>query len=179
MKVKNLVLGIAIFVVAIIVGVTGISTIYERPEYEDFCPFLTTEESCVEFGGNWVNYEDTVKVPRDGVSGYCDVYSTKCQDKYDESNRDYYKKIFLTALPLGIVFIILGVLVFGLETVGAGLAAGGIGIIIYGIGGFWRYTDNWLRFVISLVGLLILIWLAYWFNKNHTEKSKKVRKKRR
>jgi len=43
--------------------------------------------------------------------------------------------------------------------------AGGAGTLVYGAGGYWRYADNWLKFVLSLVGLVALIIFAYWFNK--------------
>jgi len=60
-----------------------------------------------------------------------------------------------------------GAMIFGLEIVGAGLMLGGTGIIVYGTGTYWRFTDDWMKFAISLVGLVVLIGVAYWFNKNN------------
>jgi len=68
-------------------------------------------------------------------------------------------------LPLGIIIIAIGALVFGLEFVGAGLMFGGVGIIVYGVGGFWRFAQDWLKFSLSAVGLVILIYLAYLMTK--------------
>ncbi|MEK6741581.1 MAG: hypothetical protein AABX68_00125, partial [Nanoarchaeota archaeon] len=82
------------------------------------------------------------------------------------------KKIFITALPLGIVIIFLGAVVFGLEAVGAGLMAGGIAVMIYGAGSYWRFTDDWLKFLLSLAGLIIVIWMSYYFNRKFGKKKK-------
>ena len=76
-------------------------------------------------------------------------------------------------MPLGIIIIAAGALIFGLEAVGAGLMGGGVGVILWGVGGFWQFAQNWLKFVLSLLGLIILIWLAYYFNKKFGEKKKK------
>ena len=39
-----------------------------------------------------------------------------------------------------------------------------------GTDGFWRFADDWLKFLLSLVGLVVLIWLAYYFNKKFEKK---------
>ncbi|MBU3906687.1 MAG: hypothetical protein KKA64_00370 [Nanoarchaeota archaeon] len=165
MNIKNIVLGIAIFVVTIIVMVSGVNTLYKQPQYNDYCNesvnvFINNSEACIDAGGRW----NPDYGPKPTVQGFCDLYS-KCRLEFDTANEEFYKKVFLTAIPIGIVVIILGALIFGLEVVGAGLMAGGIGTIIYGVGGYWRYTENWMRFVISLIGLIALIWVAYYFNR--------------
>lgn len=174
--IKNVVLGAAIFILTLFVGIYGMSTLYgESPKYEIYCPQnLTTITSCHDFGGTWMNttqdpYSAKPIPParESGVSseiGYCNVYIV-CQPKFESAEKLYYKKLFLTSLPFGIVLIALGAFVFGLESVGAGLMIGGIGIIIYGTGSYWRFTDDWLKFTLSLIGLIILIWLAYYANK--------------
>ena len=70
----------------------------------------------------------------------------------------------MVALPLGIIIIIIGAFVFGLEAVGAGLMGGGVGTILYGVGGYWRYSADLMKFLLSLVGLIVVIYVAYWFN---------------
>tara|TARA_Y100000034_G_C6749373_1_gene332976 strand:+ start:263 stop:556 length:294 start_codon:yes stop_codon:yes gene_type:complete len=84
--------------------------------------------------------------------------------EHESAQEKYSKNLFLIALPLGIVIIALGAFVFGLESVGAGLMGGGVGIILYGVGAFWRFADDWLKFILSLIGLVAVIGLAYWFN---------------
>ena len=41
---------------------------------------------------------------------------------------------------------------------------GGIGTLIFGVGEYWSYADNWLKFIISLIGLIAIIGITYWFN---------------
>ena len=176
---KNIVLGIAIFILTIFVGIYGISTLYGvEPQYDKYCPNINNENECIEFGGTWTSNTqlvidqrgETKPVPTQG--GYCDTY-TKCQPIYEAAQRAYYKKVFLTALPLGVVVIALGALIFGLESVGAGLMAGGVGILIYGAGNYWRFADDWLKFVLSLIGLVLVIALAYYFNRKWMKKGRR------
>ncbi|MEK6895206.1 MAG: hypothetical protein AABX48_01675 [Nanoarchaeota archaeon] len=170
--IKNLVIGIAILILTVAVGVYGISTLYGKaPTYEKYCPNLINQTVCESNGGDWIDNTQLVTdaqgstkpVPIGG--GYCQYDSTPCQKNYDDANRAYQRNVFFIALPLGVIIIALGAVIFGLESVGGGLMAGGVGIILYGIQGFWQYADDWLKFALSLVGLVVVIWLAYWFNK--------------
>jgi len=168
MSIKNLVFGIAIFLLTMFVGIYGINTFYSSgPNYEDFCPgYMGNESSCALVGGDWASSGTDINngkpVP---VGNYCDYDYTKCQKDYDTADEKYWKTTFLIALPLGIFIIVIGAMVFGLEFVGGGLMFGGVGIIIYGVGGFWRFAQDWLKFTLSLIGLVIIISVGYWFNK--------------
>ena len=166
MNIKNLVLGIAIIILTIFVVIYGISTFYTAPEYEDFCEDLgvgkviETEEECTELGGRWNDDVD-----------HCDK-SYECREDYDDAREVYFRNLFLITLPLGLVIIVVGALVFGLEAVGAGLMGGGVGTILYGVGGYWRYSADVMKFVLSLIGLIAVIGLAYWFNRKFGKKKK-------
>ena len=169
-SIKNLVFGIAIFLLTMFVGIYGINTFYGKgPDYKDYCPmYLGNETACSSLGGTWVpNGGEVVTAPQPKpvTRGYCDYDYTKCQKDFDSADEKYWKGVFFIALPLGIVIIGIGALAFGLEFVGAGLMFGGVGIIIYGVGGFWRFAQDWLKFTMSAVGLVIIIFLGYWFNK--------------
>ena len=89
---------------------------------------------------------------------------------YDVANEKYSRNLFLIALPLGILIIVLGAMIFGLESVGAGLMGGGVGVILYGVGNYWRYSEDLLKFLLSLTGLVIVIYFSYWFNKKSQKK---------
>ncbi len=167
MSIKNVVIGIAIVILTIFVVVYGIGMFYERPEYTDFCPDvyqINTKAECINAGGVWYEGESESE-----SAGHCEA-DISCYDEYDEAQESYSRNIFLITLPLGIVLIIAGIVIFGLETVGAGLAGGGIGILLWGVGGYWMYGSNLLKFLLSLVGLVAVIWLAYWFNKKSGKK---------
>jgi hypothetical protein len=167
---RNLVLGIAIFILTIFVGIYGINTFYGKaPQYNDYCPNLQPQNpvDCAAANGTWSNYTNEPGVPAAkyaGPSGSCDIY-TYCQKQLENAEKPYYKGIFMIAIPLGIIIIALGLLIFHLEAVGLGLMAGGVGIIIYGAGSYWRFADDMVKFVLSLLGLVMVILLAYYFNK--------------
>lgn len=169
MSIKNLVFGIAIFILTLAVGVYGINTVLGKgPQYDQVCPMkqIVTEQACLLENGTWTNYTyndpkaASMPVPE---NGYCDLY-TNCQPRFDEVNRIYSRNVFFFALPLGIAIIIIGALLFGLESVGSGLMAGGVGLILYGIGSVWQYADDLIKFILSLIGLLIVIGVSYYAN---------------
>ena len=185
MILKNIVLGIAIIILTISVAVYGIGLLYDEPEYSDFCAefktaeIIDTQERCEDIEGKWT--ETGQGVPKrviDGaeLSGFCDRDYT-CRMDLEEAREKYSKNVFLIALPLGIAVLALGAFVFGLEVVGAGLMGEGIGIIFYGTWGFFWQTSDLIRFIISLIGLVLLIYLTYWFNSKDWNIWKKKGKK--
>ena len=184
MGLKNIVLGIAIIILTISVAIYGINLVYESPEYSDFCEetkraeIINTQEQCEAIGGQWSAYDGPRRVGGDVevLDGYCDRDFT-CRKEYEDAREKYSRTVFLIALPLGIILLAIGAFVFGLESVGAGLMGGGVGVILYGVGGFWRFADDWLKFVLSLIGLVVMIWFAYWFNSNNWNIWKKKKKK--
>ena len=173
LNIKNIIFGIAIFILTMFVGIYGLSTLYhEAPKYNDYCPEnLINQTMCESEGGVWVENTQLVADERDGIKavpvagGYCQYDYTPCQKELEDAEKVYFKKIFLTSLPLGVLIVLAGALIPGLESVSAGLMLGGTGMIVYGTGTYWRFTDDWMKFVLSLAGLIILISAAYWFNK--------------
>lgn len=176
MKIKDVILGIAIIILTIFVAYYGINTIFPKANYEDFCKpeivnvYVNNSTYCASSGGIW-NPTIGAKEVNQPI-GYCDFYS-KCSKEFDDVNKNRSKKVFFIALPLGILIICVGSFFFGLEAVGAGLMGGGVGTLIYGSGAFWPYTQNWIRFLLSLAGLVILIWFAYFLNKRLSKKKGK------
>lgn len=183
MKIKDIILGIAIIILTIFVAFYGINTLFPKPQFEDFCDdvnltvIVNNPLQCEEIGGRWsVNQgPKTVDVNGRIIDGYCDAYYT-CNKDYNEVLKIRSKKVFYLALPLGIVIVIAGAFFFGLEAVGAGLMGGGVGTLIYGAGAYWPYSENWIRFLLSLLGLIILVWFSYYFNKKLGKGKKKWKK---
>jgi len=174
MNLKNIALGIAIIILTSFVTIYGIDLVYTQPDYNDYCdnnkgaaPYdsYDTDQACVAAGGKWnsVTPYETVP-PTKLVTGYCDLYFY-CSQEYEDAMKVHYKNVFLVALPIGIAVLIAGAIFFGLESVGAGLMGGAIVTLIYGAGGYWQYAQNWLKFLLSLAGLIVVIYFAYWFNK--------------
>lgn len=172
MNLRNILFGIGIVILTIFVSVYGISVIYPNPQYDDFCEEVRTPKliensmQCEEIGGKWT---DCVTEPC--VQGYCDR-NFVCRGKYDDAREARSKKVFFIAIPLGVILILGGGFLFGIEAIGAGLMGGGIGTIVYGAGNYWQYGDDLFRFIMSLLGLAAVVYLSYWFNKKFEKKKK-------
>lgn len=179
MNIKNLVIGITIMILTLFVVMYGINMVYSKPVYDDFCnstlmkpvKIIETQEDCLEKNGKWNSYENVVN----NRTGYCDS-DYYCRQDYETANENYYKIIFLITLPIGILIILIGMFLFGLEAVGSGLMGGGVLSILYGVGGYWRYSEDVLKFILSLIGLIIVICAAYRYNKTGSLVFKKKRK---
>lgn len=186
MQIKNILIGIAIFILTLFVVIYGIHTFYEKPTYEDFCidryyeqPMSKPEvcpEVCIALyeikGNECILNECGSGCGPDEFYTFSTIEKCKeelenrnCYKNFDKANEKYRKIIFVVSIFIGLALITVGFLLFKLDHVGAGLMAGGIGTFIYGAGGYWRYTENWIKFIISLAGLSFLIWFAYKINK--------------
>lgn len=197
MNIKDIILGIAIIILTIFVTFYGINTIFPKPQYEDFCtnyakPYpasyaIDNREVCpavcvpmYEIVRDRCVYDecgsgcgpDEVNTFETNESCQQALYDFQCYQRYDAVAKERSKKVFFLALPIGILIIAAGAFFFGLEAVGAGLMGGGVGTLIYGSGAYWPYTQNWIRFLLSLVGLVLLIWFAYFWNKKMKKKRK-------
>ena len=176
MNIKDVILGIAIIILTIFVAYYGINTLFPKTDYNAYCTpemynvYVNNSAECIAANGRWnpMTGPKAINEP----SGYCDI-TWQCNQDYNDADRDRSKKVFFVALPLGILIVALGAFFFGLEAVGAGVMGGGVGTLIYGSGAYWPYTQNWLRFLLSLVGLAALIWFAYFWNKKMQKKNKK------
>ncbi|MEK6945318.1 MAG: hypothetical protein AABW63_00830 [Nanoarchaeota archaeon] len=181
MNLKNILMGIAIIILTIFVTYYGINMFFPSPEYNSFCkdrPYyqeINTSVQCEAAQGKWnpaYGNAPVEAVPIKGSSqGYCDL-NYYCQKDWDDAMRLRSRNVFFIALPLGILLIAGGAFFFGLESVGAGLMGGGVGTLIYGSGAYWPFTENWVRFLLSLIGLVILIWFAYFLSKRSGKKRK-------
>jgi len=178
-SIKNIVLGIAIFLLMMFVAIYGIRAVYGKgPQYDEFCKqsINFNQTNCEDAGGKWVNNSQYVADQRGAVKvvpaegGSCNYDYDKCNKDFQNANEIYTKKVFFIAAPLGVIIIAVGALIFGLEFVGAGLMAGGVGVIFYGVMGYWQYTSDWLKFIILLIGLVVVIWIGYYLNKKLRKK---------
>jgi hypothetical protein len=167
MGVKNFVLGIAIAVLTISVAIYGIHTFYPSPEFSDFCneskgySIIETPSECESLNGSWIDYGKQM----DGnLNGYCDL-NYYCSKEYQNASEKWDKKLFYIGLPLGILIILLGAFLFKLEFVGAGLMWGGVVTIIYSTWNFFFQSSQSVKFILSLMGLVLIIYLAYRYNR--------------
>ncbi len=195
MNIRNIILSIAISIMLIFSVVYGISTFYPSPDYSDFCPkekfpipMQKNNETicpavCVPLyeieNGKCVFNECGSGCGANGRTSFdtleqCNIVASgkSCFEEYNSAEEARAKIVFFVAVPLGILILIAGGILFSLETIGGGIMLGGIYTIIYGSGIYWEYGGNLFRFIISLLGLGALIYLAYWLNKKWDKKRK-------
>jgi len=180
MKIKNLAIGIAIIILTFLTVFAGIQTFYPNPKFDDFCgdirpkqiaeperePIACTEDAKQCPDGTFVSRD-----PNNNCKFFpCENEFENCNQEYQSARNSHSKNLFIITLILGILLLATGGALFSLEAVGAGIMGGGIITIIYGAGSYWPNASNLFRFIISLVGLVIVIGLAYWLNKKTQKK---------
>jgi len=185
MEIKEYIIGIAIFILTLFVVIYGINAFYSDPNYDDFCgnqraiaPSVqtNTSESCIEAGGKWNTYDQVRPPLKSGSDGYCDL-DYYCRQDYQDAQEKHDMVVFIFSIPLGVLIILTGLFIFKLDLVGFGLMTGGTATIIYGAGTYWQYGEDWFKFTISLLGLIALIFIAYWFDKRFVKSSGRKDKK--
>jgi len=179
MHIKNILISLAIVVLTALVVGYGLETFYPTPDMNRYCDYskpyqeIINQSICESGGGRWMPQEiQCIKAPC--PQGYCDMYYT-CNQTYEKSMSNYSKNIFIITTIIGIILLILGSILFNLEVVGAGTMGGGILVILYGAVRYWPNADNLFRFLISLIGLIIIIFLGYLVN-NQVIKTKKLKR---
>ncbi len=170
MEIKNIILGIAILILTMFVTIYGIKVILPNIERSDFCGKMVyvqnTEGDCLDVGGVWVEKDENIEYEKIQVPSKENCKEPLgCYEDYDSAREKRAKKVFYIMLPLGILILVIGGFLFYLDAVGAGLMGGGVGTIVYGAGSYWQYGGNLFRFILSLLGLIAVIFLTYWFNR--------------
>ena len=193
MNVKNIVLGIGIFIVFLLMLNYGIEAFYKSPKYDDFCkpsadrylakPYAYPESANCTFSR--ALQEQVDKCTSDGgfaVYGYDDngCYTSLkecnfCQKEYDRERIAHDKVVFVIAIIVGIITLFIGFLVLSTEPVGSALMASGVGAIFYGSVRNWENLSNVWRFLLLLLALVLLVWIALRLNRQRKDKSRKKR----
>ncbi|MFH1290780.1 MAG: hypothetical protein ABIH92_05235 [Nanoarchaeota archaeon] len=163
MNIKNLILGIGIVIVFALTLWQGIESFHPSPDYEDFCGEFRTQEAietpqqCEAIDGQW-NPQDSPK-PVEGPEGWCDRDFT-CRQELESAQDAHSQVVFIASLIVGILALLIGYFILSIEPVGSALIASGIWSIFWGSVVNWRnFTEVW-RFILLLIVLVLLIWLA-------------------
>ncbi len=183
MNVKNLVLGIGIFIVFMFVLHNGIRAFYSAPEYNQFCksseftspyyPKMAYGESNCTFSNSlreqeqqcWANEGQPIYNYDDRGCTINLKECNYCNKEFNESQRSYNKVVFVIALIIGIIVLFIGYGILSIEPVGSALMSSGIGAIIYGTMHNWENLGNLGRFLLLLLALVLLVWIALRLNK--------------
>ena len=188
-KLKKTILGIAIALLLVFFIGYSVNTIYESPQYEDFCgermefKQSSTRAECEAENGRW-NGQDSPKsvssqltctkiseegdnIRLDCVSGegresfgFCD-FDYNCREDYDNAREPHARISFIVLMILGIVAIVVGGLLLNVEAVGAGIMGGGVLTLIYAAIRFWGSIPDYARLLVLGSALGVLIWLGY------------------
>ena len=176
MKFKTFILGVGIFVVYALALFQGLETFYPTPQYEDYCDFHAgvrepascpnlpdlqiRAEACWNSKGQFVYEYDSNSC---AIGGYCDG----CNIDYEAALDLHSNRVFIISIIVGIIVFIGGFFVLSTEPGGSALMAGGIWSVFYGVVVNWRNFSNSWRFLLLLVLLIVLIWIALRFNRKH------------
>ncbi|MEK6892775.1 MAG: hypothetical protein AABX07_01095 [Nanoarchaeota archaeon] len=180
MNVKNLVLGVGIFIVYMLMLNYGIEAFYPSLQYDNYCsasiyknPYQAMdgknctnlnkineiELACYSNRGQPVNYSYDSSGCVQSLS--CDF----CSKQFDESRKSYSKVVFVIALIAGILTLLIGYGILSVEPVGSALMASGVGAIFYGSVRNWMNLSDVWRFLLLLLALVLLIWIALRLNR--------------
>jgi hypothetical protein len=156
-------LGIIIGVVLLMFLVFGTKLIYDTPNYEDYCDYgkyLPTD-----------NMSDSeIKIQNE--------YSNECNKNYDITNENYSKKMFILSLIVGVLIIVSSAVFININSISGGLMFGSLMFVVYGTGSYWRYMNDWVRFIVLGIALGVLIYVGYWLGNRDDKKIKGVKGKR-
>jgi len=167
---------VAIFILLNVFFNVSVGLFLDEAKYEDYCKnnypekVINSADTCKQFDGEWQAYNSPAP-NGDGTmsTGFCDVYK-KCQDEFNTANEAYELKVF-------VALMILGLLTFGaslfLKTnylISTALSLAAVLDFIIASIRYWSSANEWLRFVILLIALIILIYIAIKkFSDTHNE----------
>ncbi len=178
MNIKNLVLGIGIFVIYMMMLVYGIQVIKPSPQFEDFCspgiyeysqPYKMTDVDTVCKFNKTLEDQSQTCIASKGmpIYDYSDSGCRReikecnmCQTQFNNAQMDYQKTVFIMAVIIGIITLIIGFTILAVEPVGSSLMAAGIGAIFYGSTQNWVNLSNIWRFLLLVVALVLLVLIA-------------------
>lgn len=147
-------MGIALGIIILfnLVIALGFQAFYPAEKWEDYCPrsYNLTEEMCAEEGGVWVS---TLMEGDD--RGFCEG-PLKCEENYDEYSNEYNRNVFIIYYLISIVAIIVSLFITQFSGLSIGLLYGGILGLLISTMGYWSDADDKVRFLIVLLGLIVL-----------------------
>jgi hypothetical protein len=145
-NVKNLVLGVGIIIVFALVLWQGIEAFYPSPQWDDFCEERNFPRPAID--------EEPEKIPE-----IKDDFET-CQKEYDLARDSHAKITFIVSLIVAIAALLIGHTILSIEPVGSALMGSGIWAIFWGSVVNWRNFSSIGRFLLLLMALILLIYLA-------------------
>ncbi|MFH1598021.1 MAG: hypothetical protein ABIB97_03035 [Patescibacteria group bacterium] len=163
---KKAVLVISIVIVLNLFIGYGITTFWHTPQYEDYCTEEITsktysdQESCEAAGGKWIiSAEVGVPEEKSRISNWCEM-DYQCRQEYQAASDVYGRNFFVVEIIAGVILIVVGLFAIKAQSVSLGLSFGGLLALIVGTMRHWSGMQEYLRFIILGLALIILIWVG-------------------
>ena len=182
MSLVKTVLALGIAVIFALFVSYGLYVIYEPPKYDYYSNSQCNQDyncdkqldSCFNQNSNTKdtpNYYQEVdecesKIRQSLEYKTCLESRDKCNEEFQKQTASYIysRNSFYILFVIGIIAIIAGIFLTGLEGIGSGLIGGGILVVLWSLAYTWQYWISWSKYIkliaLGLV-LLILIYLGY------------------
>jgi ABC-type multidrug transport system permease subunit len=170
---RSIILGLVIAVVFLLFSVYGTKLIFKEIEYSDFCDDYFYEQPRTVYKNCSYNEslnslrQECYRNKENAVSIYdaegCEVgiRCDPCQREFEDAQENRSKSMFIITLIFSLIVIAISAFLIPVESVSGGLMFGSLMFIIYGTGSYWRYMDDWLRFIVLGAALGALIFIGY------------------
>jgi len=178
MKTKELLMALAIAVMAALFVGLFVDAVYSNPKYEDFCTNYAHPypEKTGIIGINTTQCSDPYFVYQNETraceqeKGFAEFeYDTKgcqvyrscnfCSRDFNVVNEKYNRNLFFIITPIAVVAILFG-LFYGMEVIGSGFMFAGILLLIYSTGRYFSDMSKVMRVVVVGIELLLLLWIT-------------------
>lgn len=155
-RLKKIALALALVIILNIFFNVGLDTFCPAPDYDEYCGSwervdvwaIEDQEVCLSNGGTWNIEQDYA---------YCEDKYEDCWAAYDEARAPYDRNSFIVLTVLGTATLLLGLFVMMPMAVSNGLLYGGLLSVVIGTMRYWSNMDDYLRFIVSGVALVVLI----------------------
>lgn len=178
MKLKELLMALAIAIMAALFVGLFIDAVYPAPKYEDFCTmngsypkaaYPVEGAAGIKCPDPYFKYREQVdQCNRDGgfpefdynESG-CQTFSqcNFCSKNFNEANEIYNRNLFFITSPIAVIAIIIGIM-YGFEVAGSGFMFSGILLLVYGTGRYFSNMSKTMRVIVVFIELVLLLFIA-------------------
>jgi hypothetical protein len=142
------------------------------------CEFYPCENTCTKDAMQCPDGTIVGRDPNNNCEFYpCENEFYECNAEYEKARSNYSRNLFIITTILGVILLAIGGAFFTLEIVGSGIMGGGIITLLYGAFSYWPNAGNLFRFIISIIGLALVIGFGYWLNRPFL-KNKKIQKRK-
>ena len=142
---KKFALGFAIAMVLPMLMYYGLSSVSPPPQWENYM---------------MDNYQERHARATPDEQKQMEAERSTRDAKMREDIRRFSQHLFFTAVPVGVLAIVIGVFL-PVQTVGTGLMFGGIISLCVGYLGYWSELSHVWRFVSLLIAFIILVAIGY------------------